>query len=83
MGFFALIRVGGLAGVLARYIMKEEGGLARNIVLGIIGGLVGGFLTESLGGQGITGFNIWSILVATFGAIVIIWLGRVISNRKK
>ena len=83
MGFFAWIIVGGLAGVLARYIMKEEGGLARNIVLGIIGGLAGGFLTESLGGQGITGFNIWSILVATFGAIVIIWLGRVISNRKK
>lgn len=83
MGFFAWIIVGGLAGVLARYIMKEEGGLVRNIVLGIIGGLVGGFLTESLGGQGITGFNIWSILVATFGAIVIIWLGRVISNRKK
>ena len=83
MGFFAWIIVGGLAGVLARYIMKEEGGLARNIVLGIIGGLVGGFLTESLGGQGITGFNIWSILVATFGEIVIIWLGRVISNRKK
>lgn len=83
MRFFAWIIVGGLAGVLARYIMKEEGGLARNIVLGIIGGLVGGFLTESLGGQGITGFNIWSILVATFGAIVIIWLGRVISNRKK
>ena len=83
MGFFAWIIVGGLAGVLARYIMKEEGGLARNIVLGIIGGLVGGFLPESLGGQGITGSNIWSILVATFGAIVIIWLGRVISNRKK
>ena len=37
MGFFAWIIVGGLAGVLARYIMKEEGGLARNIVLGIIG----------------------------------------------
>ncbi len=83
MGFIAWIIVGGLAGMLAKYIMKEEGGFVRNIILGIVGGMVGGSLTELIGGEGITGFNIWSILVATFGAVVIIWLGRVISGRKK
>lgn len=83
MGFIAWIIVGGLAGMFAKYIMKEEGGFVRNIILGIVGGMVGGSLTELIGGEGITGFNIWSILVATFGAVVIIWLGRVISGRKK
>lgn len=83
MGFIAWIIVGGLAGILAKRIMKEEGGLVRNIILGIVGGLVGGSLTELIGGQGITGFNIWSLLVATFGAVVIIWFGRVVSGHKK
>ena len=83
MGFIAWIIVGGLAGILAKRIMKEEGGLVRNIILGIVGGLAGGSLTELIGGQGITGFNIWSLLVATFGAVVIIWFGRVVSGHKK
>lgn len=82
MNYLSWIIVGGLAGMLAKYIMKEDGGLIRNIILGIIGGMVGGFLTELIGGEGITGFNIWSILVATFGAVVIIWLGRIISGRR-
>ena len=44
MGIFGWIILGGLAGVIANAIMKEEGGLVKNIVLGIVGGGVGGFI---------------------------------------
>ena len=82
MGIFGWIILGGLAGVIANSIMKEEGGFAKNIILGIIGGGVGGFLANILGGAGVTGFNVWSLLVATIGAIIVIWLARAISNKK-
>lgn len=77
------IIVGGLAGWVASMIMKtdEQQGLFGNIVVGVLGGLVGGFLLGLLGGQGFTGFNIWSFLVALLGAIVLIFLWRLISGR--
>jgi len=83
MGIIGWIVLGGLAGWLANVIMKEDGGLLKNIILGIIGGLIGGFLTNLIGGEGITGFNIWSFLVALGGALLLIFLGRLISGGGK
>lgn len=82
MGIISWIIIGGLAGAIANYIMKEDGGLFKNIILGILGGSFGGFLTSLIGGEGITGFNIWSLLVATFGAIALISIARFFTGKK-
>ena len=49
-------------------------GLLANIVVGVIGAFIGGFIVNLIGGDGITGFNLWSILVATGGAVVLLTL---------
>lgn len=76
MGWIGWIILGALAGLVAKAIMKEEGGLLKNIILGIIGGIVGGWIAASLGGEGIEKFSVYSFIVATLGAILVIWVGR-------
>lgn len=80
MGFIGWIVLGGLAGWVANMIMKEDGGLLKNIVLGVIGGLVGGGLVQLLGGSGVNGFNIYSFVVAVLGAVLLIWIVRMIKK---
>ncbi len=72
------IILGGLSGWLASIIMKAPNGVLMDVVLGIIGGVIGGFLMSIFGQPGITGFNIYSVIVSVVGAVVLIWLGRVI-----
>jgi uncharacterized membrane protein YeaQ/YmgE (transglycosylase-associated protein family) len=69
---------GALAGWLASIVMKTDAsmGAGANIVVGIVGALIGGFIMNALGGQGVTGFNIYSLLVAIGGAIVLLFLVR-------
>lgn len=81
MSIIGWIIIGALAGMLAKFIMKEEGGLLKNIILGVLGGFVGGFVIQLFGGEGMTGFNVWSLVVATVGAIVLIGLGRLITKK--
>lgn len=78
MGFFAWIVLGGIAGWLASIIAgnNEEQGLIGNIVIGILGAFIGGFLINLLGGEGITGFNPWSLLVAVMGATLLLFILR-------
>ncbi|MEZ4512838.1 MAG: GlsB/YeaQ/YmgE family stress response membrane protein [Chloroflexota bacterium] len=76
MNFILWIVFGALAGWIASQIMKRDaqmGGLA-NIVVGIIGAFIGGFLMNAVGVTGTTGFNIWSLLVAIFGAVVLLFV---------
>ena len=76
MGIIAWIIIGALAGWIASMITKtnaQMGGLA-NIVVGIIGALVGGFLSNLLGGEGFTGFNIWSLFISVVGAVILLSL---------
>lgn len=82
MGWLGWIVLGGLAGWVAGMIMKEEGGLLKNIVLGIIGGLLGGGLVSMIGGEGVNGFNLYSFLVAVLGAIVVVYLVRLVTGKK-
>lgn len=81
MGWIGWIVLGALAGLVAKWIMKEEGGLLKNIVLGVIGGLVGGGIVQLLGGSGVNGFNLYSFIVATLGAILLIWIGRKLGGK--
>jgi uncharacterized membrane protein YeaQ/YmgE (transglycosylase-associated protein family) len=74
MGIISWIIIGGLAGWIASMIMKTDKsmGVGMNIVVGIIGGLIGGFVVSMFGGAGMTGFNIWSLLVAVLGSIILL-----------
>ena len=85
MGFIGWIVLGGLAGWVASMIMgnNAQQGLLGNIVVGIIGALIGGFLVGALGGEGITGFNLWSFLVALLGAVIALWLMRMMRGGNK
>lgn len=83
MGIIAWIILGLIAGFIASKIVNKSGqGAVMDIVLGIVGALVGGFLVSIIGGAGITGFNIWSILVAIFGAIVVLWIYHAVAGRR-
>lgn len=70
------IVLGALAGWIASMIMKRDSqmGAGANIVVGIVGALIGGFIMNSLGGQGVTGFNVYSVLVAIGGAVVLLFI---------
>jgi TatA/E family protein of Tat protein translocase len=78
IGIISWIVIGLIAGILGKLIMpgRDPGGFLLTIVIGMIGALVGGFVVQLLGGTGVTGFNIWSILVATLGAIILLALYR-------
>ncbi len=82
MGWIGWIILGGLAGWIAKLITKEEGGLLKNIILGIIGGVLGGGIMQLLGGSDVNGFNVYSLLVAVLGAILVIYIVRLFSGRK-
>jgi len=83
MGLISWVVVGLIAGLLARWIMpgSESGSLILTAILGMAGASIGGFLVGLLGGTGATGFNVWSIVVATFGAIVLLFLYNLIARR--
>ncbi|NGM16774.1 GlsB/YeaQ/YmgE family stress response membrane protein [Xiamenia xianingshaonis] len=72
MSIIVWIIIGGLAGWAAGAVMNEDGTLLRNVAVGIVGALVGGFLMSIIGAEGFTGFNLWSFLVAFLGSIVLL-----------
>jgi uncharacterized membrane protein YeaQ/YmgE (transglycosylase-associated protein family) len=76
MGIIAWIIIGALAGWIASMIVgtNAQMGAIANIVVGIIGALIGGFLANLLGGEGVTGFNIWSLFIAIIGAVILLSL---------
>jgi len=80
MGIILWIIFGGLAGWVASLIMKTDSnqGTMKDIIMGVIGAIVGGFLMGLVGQSGVTGFNIYSFLVAIVGAIIVIYIGRMI-----
>ena len=85
IGVVSWIIIGLLAGVLGKLIMpgRDPGSFIITIVIGMVGALVGGFIVRLLGGEGVTGFNIWSILVATLGAIILLALYRAFAGGRR
>jgi uncharacterized membrane protein YeaQ/YmgE (transglycosylase-associated protein family) len=83
MGIITWIIVGLIAGALAKLILPgdDPGGIIVTILIGIAGAFVGGFVFSLLGGSGATGFNIWSIIVATIGAIILLAISRLVASR--
>lgn len=83
MGLISWIVVGLVAGLLAKWIMPgpEPGGIIVTVLVGMAGASLGGFIVGILGGIGATGFNVWSILVATLGAVILLALYRLVARR--
>jgi uncharacterized membrane protein YeaQ/YmgE (transglycosylase-associated protein family) len=85
MGIIAWLVVGGIAGWLASLVMKtnREQGLIMDIIVGIIGAVIGGFLLSLVvPGTDVNGINLTSILVAFIGAVVLLAILRAVSGRR-
>jgi uncharacterized membrane protein YeaQ/YmgE (transglycosylase-associated protein family) len=83
MSIIAWIVVGAIAGFLANQIMGTRDGLLMMIILGVVGGLVGGFIATSLlkiGGM--DGINIESIVIATLGAILVVFIASFVTGSR-
>jgi uncharacterized membrane protein YeaQ/YmgE (transglycosylase-associated protein family) len=73
MSFFAWIVLGLIAGFIGSKIVNKRGeGLIMDIVLGVVGAVVGGYLAGFFGIAGVSGLNLYSLLVAVVGAIVVL-----------
>ncbi len=83
MGIISWIVVGLIAGLLAKLLVPGDnpGGIIVTILIGMVGAVVGGLVVSLFDTTGVTGLNVWSILVATLGAIILLALFRVVANR--
>ncbi|MFZ4815388.1 MAG: GlsB/YeaQ/YmgE family stress response membrane protein [Phototrophicaceae bacterium] len=83
MSWLAWLIVGAVSGWLASMVMRtnRQQGLLMDIVVGILGAFVGGFLFNQFGSVGVTGFNVWSVFVAFVGAVVLLGLIRLFTGR--
>lgn len=72
MSFIAFLIVGGIAGWLASTFMNKDQGILMNVIVGIVGAYIGGFLGRAVGLDA-TGF-IGSIIMATVGAVILLWI---------
>jgi uncharacterized membrane protein YeaQ/YmgE (transglycosylase-associated protein family) len=83
MGIVAWLVLGLIAGFIASKIVNHTGsGVIMDIVLGVVGAMVGGFLFSFFGAAGVTGFNIYSAVVAIIGAVVVLWLYYALVGRR-
>jgi uncharacterized membrane protein YeaQ/YmgE (transglycosylase-associated protein family) len=84
MSVIAWIILGLIAGWIASKIVVGTGqGFFLDIALGIVGAVVGGFLySQIMGGEGVTGVNIGSIIVSIIGAIIVLWVYHAVAGRR-
>ena len=84
MSIIGWIVLGLIAGFIASKIVNKRGeGVFLDIVLGIVGALVGGFIFSTLGSSGVTGFNLYSMIVAVIGAVVVLLVYHAITGRRR
>ena len=84
MGIVSWIILGLIAGFIGSKIVDRQGqGFWLDIALGIVGALVGGFLFSLFGASGVTGLNIYSMIVAVVGAIVVMLIYNTLSGRRR
>ena len=83
MGIVSWIILGLIAGFIGSKIVDSQGqGLWLNIALGIVGALVGGFLFNLFGASGVSGVNLYSMIVAIVGAIVVLLIYNAVTGRR-
>lgn len=82
MGIIAWLVLGLIAGFIGSKLVNKQGeGMLMDIVLGIVGAVAGGFVAHFAGFSGITGFNLYSILIAVVGSVLVLVLYHAISRR--
>lgn len=83
MSIIGWLILGLVAGFVASKLVNNQGqGLVLDIVLGIVGAFVGGFLFSLIGASGVTGFNLYSMLVAVVGAVVVLVVYHAFAGRR-
>jgi uncharacterized membrane protein YeaQ/YmgE (transglycosylase-associated protein family) len=83
MSIIAWIILGLIAGFIGSKIVNKSGeGMLMDIVLGIVGAIVGGVIFSFFGAAGVTGLNIYSLVVSIIGAVVVLWLYHAIAGRR-
>ena len=83
MSIIAWIVFGLIAGFIASKIVNKSGeGTLIDIVLGVVGAVVGGLLFNLVGAAGVTGFNVWSLFVAVMGAVVLLVGYHAVTGRR-
>jgi len=83
MSIIGWIILGLIAGFIASKIVNKTGqGFFLDIVLGIVGAIVGGFIFSAVGASGITGFNLWSMIVAIIGAVIVLVIYHAVAGRR-
>ena len=84
LGIIGWIVLGLIAGFIASKIVNNEGqGVMVDIILGVVGSLVGGFIFNFFGASGVSGFNIYSLIVAVIGAIVVLMIYHAVAGRRR
>jgi uncharacterized membrane protein YeaQ/YmgE (transglycosylase-associated protein family) len=82
MGWIAWIILGLIAGFIGSKLVNKTGsGILLDIVIGIVGAIVGGWIGSKLGLGGVNGLNLWSILLAVIGAVVVLLVYNAVSRR--
>lgn len=82
MGIISWIVLGLIAGFIANKLVNKAGaGLIMDIVLGVVGALVGGFISKQLGYGDVSGINLYSVVVAIIGAVVVLLIYRAVAQR--
>jgi uncharacterized membrane protein YeaQ/YmgE (transglycosylase-associated protein family) len=83
MSIFAWLILGLIAGFIASKIVNKSGqGMVLDIILGVIGALVGGFLFTQAGGEPVTGLNLYSLFVAVIGSVVVLVVYHAVMGRR-
>lgn len=83
MSIIGWLILGLISGFVASKIVNRQGeGIVLDIILGVVGALVGGFIFTKLGAAGVTGFNLYSMLVAILGAVVVLVIYHAVIGRR-
>ena len=76
------IVLGGLSGWIASRLMGAATNIVTTVILGILGAVVGGWLFNQFGQTGTTGLNVWSVLVAVVGAVVVLFIYQLVTGKR-
>lgn len=85
MSILAWIVLGLIAGAIAKALMPgdDPGGFIVTAIIGIVGAVIGGFLGNTLMGSPLSGFSLWSLVLAVIGALILLWVYRMTTRRKR
>lgn len=84
MSYLAWVVLGLIAGFIGSKIVNKSGqGILLDIILGIVGAVVGGFVFRLFGATGVTGLNLYSLIVAVIGSIIFLLIYHAIVGRKR